>query len=86
MRYARKRDANECPIFQALQIAGCNPIRCTDFDIGAEHVDGYGLMIEVKVAKGRMRPIQERLKAIFKDRYIVARSVEAALAACGRLA
>jgi hypothetical protein len=86
MRWARKRDANECPIFDALKVAGCNPVRCTDFDIGAEHVDGYGVMIEVKVAKGRLRPLQVRLKEIFKDRYVIARTPEAALAACGRLA
>jgi len=85
MRWARKRDANEISIFDALRVAGCDPVRCTDFDIGASHADGYGVMLEIKVAKGRLRPIQERLKEIFKDRYKVARSVEDALRACGRM-
>ena len=85
-RHAMRRDANEPDIFQALQVAGCNPVRLIDIDIAAEHVDGYGVMIEVKVAKGRVRPIQEKLKAIFKDRYHICRTPEAALAACGRLA
>jgi hypothetical protein len=85
MRFAKKRDQNDSEIFDALRIAGCDPVRCTDFDIGAAHADGYGVMIEVKTAKGRLRPIQERLKDIFKDRYRVARSVEEALIAVGRM-
>ena len=63
MRYARRRDDNEMDMFTALKVAGCNPVRCTDFDIGAEHVDGYGLMIEVKMPKGRLQPLQEKLRA-----------------------
>lgn len=83
MRHAKKRDANDMEIFRALQVAGRDPVRCTDFDIGAAHVDGYGVMIEVKSDKGKLRPIQVRLQEIFKDRYRVARSAESALAACG---
>lgn len=85
MRFAKKRDANEPEIFQALQVAGCDPVRCTDFDIGASHVDGYGVLLEIKTKEGEMRPLQVRLKAIYKDRYKVVRSVEEALYACGRL-
>ena len=85
MRYAKQRDANDAEIFKALQVAGCDPVRCTDFDIGAMHSEGYGVILEVKTAKGRLRPLQLRLQAIFKDRYIVVRDVESALRACGRL-
>lgn len=85
MRFNKRRDQNDLEIFRALEVAGCDPIRCTDFDIGAAHVDGYGLMMECKVAKGRMRPLQLRLQEIFKDRYKVVRSAEDALRACGRL-
>jgi hypothetical protein len=86
MRYAKRRDTNDLEIFRALEVAGCNPVRCTDFDIGAQHVDGYGLMLEVKHGKGRMRELQKKLQAIFKDRYRVVRSPEQALSECGRLA
>lgn len=83
MRFAKKRDESEAAIFDALQYAGCNPIRCTDFDIAASHVDGSGRMIECKTGKGRIRPLQAQLAAIFGDRYIVARTPEDALRACG---
>lgn len=83
VRFNKKRDKQDLEIFRALQAAGRDPVRCTDFDIGAAHVDGYGVMIEVKSDKGKLRPIQVRLQEIFKDRYRVARSAEAALIACG---
>jgi hypothetical protein len=86
MRYAKKRDHNDMEIFRALEVAGANPVRCTDFDIGAEHALGWGVMLEVKTAKGQLRALQETLQRIFKDRYHVVRSAEQALAACGRLA
>jgi hypothetical protein len=83
MRFACKRDANEADIFDALRIAGCEPKRFTDFDIGARHVDGHGLMLEVKIAKGKLREKQVWLSLMFQDRYRVVRSPEQALAACG---
>lgn len=83
MRFAKKRDANEPLIFTALQLAGCNPERFDDFDIAARHVDGHGMMLEIKVAKGKLRERQERLQALFGDKYKIARSPEQALAACG---
>ena len=82
-RFACRRDANEMPIYQALVVAGRNPIRLRDFDILAEHVSGHGVMLEVKVAKGKLREIQRRLAALFPGRYFVVRTPEAALAACG---
>ena len=83
MRYALKRDGNDATIFATLALAGRNPVRFFDFDIGAEHVDGHGLMLELKVAKGKLRAKQVALQLLFKDRYIVCRSVEDALKACG---
>jgi hypothetical protein len=83
MRYAMCRDANEKIIFDALRIAGCHPKRFTDFDIGAVHVSGFGVMLEAKTASGKLREKQLWLQLAFKDRYHVVRSPEAALAACG---
>lgn len=83
MRFALKRDQNDAEIFRALYDAYCHPIRGRDCDIYARHVDGYGVLLEVKVEKGRLRKIQRELQALFKDRYYVVRSVPEALAACG---
>ena len=82
-RFACRRDANEMPIFKALQVAGREPIRLRDIDIVATHIDGSGVLLEVKVAKGKLRDIQKVLARLFPDRYHVVRTVEAALAACG---
>lgn len=81
--YRNKRDANEADIFDALLDAFCAPIRGHDADIYARHVDGYGVMLEVKTAKGRLRKIQNELAWLFKDRYIVVRTPTEALQACG---
>jgi len=82
-RFACQRDANEMPIFKALQAAGREPIRLRDIDIVAVHVDGHGVLLEVKVRKGKLQEIQKTLQRLFPGRYFVVRSVEAALSACG---
>jgi hypothetical protein len=82
-RFAMRRDDNEKTIFDALRIAGCEPKRFTDFDIGCRHVEGFGLMLECKVAKGKLRDKQIWLALMFGDRYRIVRSPEQALAACG---
>jgi hypothetical protein len=83
-RFAMRRDENEAEIFLALRVAGCDPKRFTDFDIGAVHSGGWAVMLEVKVAKGKLRDKQVWLADRFKDRYHVVRTVSQALAACGR--
>lgn len=81
--FRNKRDSNEKEIFQALEQAYCRPIRGSDADIYCQHVDGRGLLLEVKTKAGRLRKIQHELAGIFKDRYYVVRSVSDALSACG---
>lgn len=81
--FRNKRDSNEGEIFQALYEAYCHPIRGHDADIYCRHVDGYGVLLEVKGKAGRLRKIQHELAGIFKDRYYVVRSVSDALKACG---
>lgn len=88
MRYASigKRDANEAPIFEALQKAGCFPVRGTDVDIFCRRKpDRVGVMIEVKIPgkKRRLTQLQKDLREIFQDRYHVVESVEDALKAVG---
>lgn len=83
MRYAKARDANDLEIYRALDQAYCAPIRGNDCDIYARHRDGYGMLLEVKTAKGKLRPIQRDLQQLFGNRYAVVRDVESALSACG---
>ncbi len=84
MRFNKKRDHNDLEIFNALKDAHCSPVRGTDVDIFAiSRTDSRGVLLEVKSGKGRLRPIQKQLQAIFGDRYCVVRSVPEALAACG---
>lgn len=71
------------PIFKALQVAGREPVRLRDVDILATHVDGWGVLLEVKVRKGKLQDIQKTWQRLFPGRYFVVRSVESALAACG---
>lgn len=83
-RWANKRDVNDLDVFRALQTAGRNPLRGRDFDIAAEHVGGWGVMLEVKRdSKAKLRPIQKSLQRLFRERYIRVNSVEQALIACG---
>lgn len=87
MRFNKQRDANEPDIFLALRIAGCEPVRCTDFDIGARGADGEGHMVEVKVPgeEKSLTPLQVKLREIFGRRYHVVTSAEQALRALGKL-
>lgn len=82
-RWRNARDKNDLEIFKALKAAHRNPIHGRDADIYAEHIQGHGVMLEVKTKAGTMRPIQVKLAGLFKDRYYVVRSVQDALVACG---
>lgn len=81
------RDANEKEIFDALKVAGCDPVRFSDFDIGAEHINGTGHMIEVKIPgrENELQPKQVKLRRIFKERFHVVTTAEAALTILGKL-
>lgn len=83
MRHNKKRDFNDLEIYRALDDAYCAPVRGNDCDIYARHRDGYGMLLEVKSAKGRLRPIQTALQLLFGERYAVVRDVNQALTACG---
>lgn len=84
MRFNLKRDQNDLAVFRALQAAGRNPLRGRDADIYCDHVDGFGLLLEVKRdSKAKLRPIQEALQRLFRERYVRVESAEQALIACG---
>ena len=82
-RFACQRDLNEPAIFEALRVAGRDPVRLRDIDIIATHTCGYGVLLEVKQRKGKLREIQKTLERLFAGRYFIVRTPEAALAACG---
>jgi hypothetical protein len=85
-RWANKRDANHADICRAFKVAGIDYIELFDFDVAARTLDGRGLLIEIKVP-GRENGLTEKqinLRRIFGDRFVIASSIEQALAACGR--
>lgn len=86
--HQNQRDHNDREIFLALKAAGCDPRRGTEVDIFAKHVDGHGVMIEVKnpLARPMLRPIQIWLRDTFGPQglYHIVYSFEEALKVCGR--
>jgi hypothetical protein len=85
VRFARKRDATEPAIYNALSAAHCDPQRGNDIDIYAvSRADMKVVYLEVKVPGRResLRPIQAWFKAN-STRYHVVTSVDEALKACG---
>jgi hypothetical protein len=83
-RFKKCRDSNELLIFRALQDAHCSPLRGQDVDVYAiSRADMRGVMLEIKTKSGTLRPIQKSLQELFGDRYVICRSVEDALRACG---
>lgn len=81
--FRNKRDLVEPQIFAVLQEAGRKPLRLQDFDIAAEHVDGFGVLIDCKSKNGRLTETQEKIAAIFKDRFRAVKTPLEALEACG---
>lgn len=96
--YKNKRDSVEADIVAALRASGCVVERGQDVDLyvscnvsiptqvwGCFQIKPMAFLMEVKVpgkAK-KLRPIQERLKAIFGAQYLVVSTPSEALAACG---
>ena len=86
---ARRTDANQAEIVQALRMAGCTVHSlhavghgCPDLLVGH---GGRNYLLEIKAANGRLRQSQERWIEAWRGQVAVTRSVEDALVAIGIL-
>ena len=83
VRFAKRRDANEAGIVEALRIAGCDVERRDDYDLDVIRA-GRNYKLEVKVPKGVLTARQKRLLARGEHIQIV-RTVAEAFQAVGLL-
>jgi hypothetical protein len=85
-RYAKRRDANEPDIRDALVKAGCDVIQADDVDLIVGRA-GHSYLIEVKrpgrASESRIRPIQKRLRDNWRGHYAIVTTADDALAAVG---
>lgn len=75
-------DANHKAVRAGLEAAGAtvDPKCPGDLLVGFR---GVNYLLEVKTAKGKLRPSQERFKARWKGQYAVVRTMDEALKAIG---
>lgn len=78
-RYAKRRDANETDIVDALSGIGCSILQADVCDL-LVGFRGRSYLLEVKMPKGELKPSQKRIQAEWRGQYAVVRSVEQALA------
>lgn len=83
LRRNPRRDQNEREIVQALELAGATVVRLSAGDIPDLLVGfmGVNLLMEVKSAKGKLRPGQEKFFEDWCGNACVVRTVDEALAA-----
>ena len=86
--YARKRDANEASIIEALRASGCFVIAETNVDIWVlPPSSNCWVPMEVKQKNGKLTDYQKRLHAEAEDIYgykiPIVRSIEDALEVAG---
>jgi hypothetical protein len=93
MTQVHRADDNQSEIVKALRKAGVSVLvlsqvggGCPDLLIGFTDVlDGYNLLLEVKMPNGRLSPEQKAWHDDWKGlKPIVVRSVDEALEACGK--
>ena len=77
-----RKDGNHDAIREGLEAVGASVIADGPGDLLAGY-RGATYILEVKTAKGRVRPSQERFKAGWRGHYAVVRSVDEALVAIG---
>lgn len=82
-RFAKRRDANESEIVQALRAAGCDVVRRDDYDLDVMRA-GLNYKLEVKTQTGALTARQKRLLARGENIQIV-RTVTEAFQAVGLL-
>lgn len=82
-KYAYHRvDANAEAIWQAMEAAGASVYRGGPLD-GIVGIRGDNLLVEVKTAKGTLRPSQKSFLARWKGQAFVIRTVEDGLKLLG---
>jgi Holliday junction resolvase-like predicted endonuclease len=77
-RYAKRRDANEPDIVEALRAIGCTIIQCDAVDLVVGY-QGVNHLIEVKTKTGKLKDSQLALQATWRGQYSIARTVDEAL-------
>jgi Holliday junction resolvase len=77
-RYAKRRDANEPDIVEALRAIGCTVIQCDAVDLVVGY-QGVNHLIEVKTKTGKLKDSQIALQETWRGQYSIARTVEEAL-------
>lgn len=77
-RYSNRRDVNEPEIVKALRAIGCTVKHGNDIDL----IVGYqnrNYLLEVKTAKGKLKPSQEELLRVWRGQYAIVRTVQEAI-------
>ena len=87
--WARKVDANQAEIVDALRKAGASVLvlsrvgqGCADLAVG---IRGENFFLEVKTEKGKLTPAEAEFMSNWRGRYAVVRTPEEALRAIGVL-
>lgn len=88
MRYAKRRDANEPAIVEALELAGFDVVRTDEIDLIAGKA-GENYLLEVKQpgkdTESRIRPLQRRLRDRWAGQYAIVTTPLEALRAVGAI-
>ena len=79
-RYAKRRDANEPAIIQALEAIGCTVLRLDHPDMVVGY-RGQNYLLECKIAKGALKPSQILLRDNWRGQFAIVRSPEEAIKA-----
>lgn len=83
-RYAKRRDENEPEIVKALRTIGATIKRLDDVDLLVGW-HGRNFLLEIKTAKGPLKPSQEDMVRSWRGQYEIVRSVDEALKVIGAL-
>lgn len=89
MTYARRTDANQTAIVEALRAAGCSVVILSSLGHGVPDLlcgyQGRAMVLECKVEKGRLTPDEARWWDDWRGPGMVVYSVDDALAAIGAI-
>ena len=83
--YAKRRDANEPEIVEALKAVGAQVERADFCDL-VVGFRGNNYLIEVKMPGAKLKPSQTKLKETWKGQYGIAHNVTEALLIIGAIA